>query len=824
MLTFLQTAVQDIRYALRQLRRAPGFTLSVMLVLGLGIGANAAIFSILNVTLLQRLPFAKPAQLVTLEAVDAKGAPALAMLPDTLDWQKQSHTLTDLAYYNYDNKYLETPAGDQRVSATAISPNLLATLGVVPALGRGFTAQEQQPGHDNVVLLSDAIWRNLYHADPAILGKAVSIEGVPSIVVGVMPAHFAFPLSDTLPQLWRPLTLNPGILTRDMNSESVEAIARIKPGTTPAAVQADLSSIQARLKPLYANPGIASLIASAVQAKPYRATLNASERPALLALLAAIGVIWLIACANAANLMLTRGAARRRELAVRGALGASRARIVRQLLTESLLLAAGSAVVGLLLGAATLRLFAHALLKQLNLTQPPAFDLTVLAALLVLTLISTLLVGLVPALLATNTPIEQALRQDGAQAGTGRSRNRLQRSLVVVEIALSLSLLVACGLLLRTVFALHQVPLGFRTDHIVLVKPSVPAYKHKETGLTQSVYLPLLDRVRTMHGVQAAALTTVVPLDRSFQRAMQMSMWKDDKPGESGRIDLQIRASTTDLKNVFGFRVIEGRYFNAQDTPESAPVLVVNEAFARAYKSILGKSIIGDFAFGSSGGRPAKAIGVVEDFRQVGVDKPAAPEIDMLASQLPLAESKNLGLDSHIQLVIRTSEPVAVFLPDLRRVLADASPDLRTAAITTMDHVVEDSLGPQALAAHLLEALGGLALFVALAGLYSLLAYMVALRTQELGIRIALGADRVHIVGLVLSQAAVLVVVGIAAGTAISLAAAHLIEHFLFGVRPHDTATLAASAALMLAVSLLAAWLPARRAAAIDPMQALRTE
>jgi predicted permease len=398
---------------------------------------------------------------------------------------------------------------------------------------------------------------------------------------------------------------------------------------------------------------------------------------------------------------------------------------------------------------------------------------------------------------------------------------------------MSLTLLVACGLLLRTVFALHKVPLGFRTDHVLLVEPNIPGYKHKDEDLSRTLYLPLIDRIKTMHGVEAAALTTVVPLEHKFDMNLEMMMSKNTVPDKGGpptntgslRLDMKMRASTADLQKVFGFRVKEGRYFNEQDSADSTPVALVNETFEKQYKAFQGQSSIGHFGMNLSKDRDAKVVGVIEDFRQAGVDKPAAPEIELFAPQLHPGDTfYQPMLQSHVELAIRTSEETEQFIPDLRRALGGADPDLRGATITTMDQVVEESLGSQILAAHLLETFAGLALLVALAGLYSLLAYLVTLRTRELGLRIALGADRSNILRLVLSQGAALVLTGVVIGKVASVATAQLLEHFLFGVHPRDVATLSVSAGLMLLVGLLASWLPARRAALTDPIEALRTE
>ena len=512
-------------------------------------------------------------------------------------------------------------------------------------------------------MLSDDLWRSQFQADPGVLGRTVQIDGAAATVIGVMPKGFAFPQGDIEHQIWRPKEISAAMSSRgDTMSGPDDILARMKPGVQPSQAGADLSAVQKRMQPLYSG-NWSTMAASSVVVKPYRASLDKDQRPALLALIAAVVLIWLIACANAANLMLARSSARGREIAVRGALGAGRARIVRQLLTESFLLAMGSAAIGIGLGALTLRVFSHVLLVQLHLAQAPGFDLPVIGALLALTVASTLLFGLAPALLATNTPIEQALRQDGAHSGSSRSQHRIQRVLVVTEIAMSLTLLVACGLLLRTVFALHKVPLGFRTDHVLLVEPNVPGYKHKDEDLSRTLYLPLIDRIRAMDGVAAAALTTVVPLERKFDMNLDMMMSKKTGPAKGGppndagnlRLEMKMRASTADLQKVFGFRVKEGRYFNEQDSADSTPVALVNETFEKEYKAFQGESSIGHFGMNLSKDRDAKVVGVIEDFRQAGVDKPAAPEMELFAPQLHPGDTfYQPMLQSHVELAIRT--------------------------------------------------------------------------------------------------------------------------------------------------------------------------
>jgi predicted permease len=817
--------LQDLRYAFRQMQRAPGFALSVVIVLALGIGANAAMFTVLEGTLFRPLAYTKPGQLVQLNTFDPHGAPFWRRLADLLVWRERTHTLSQIAYYNARSSYLLSQNisqnSEQKVSAVVASSNLFATLGVTPSLGRAFTAEEQQPGKDGVIVLSDAVWRVQFQRNPAVLGSTIRIDDVPVTVIGVMPAGFSFPPENAAVQIWKPAPLNPVDLGRTFDAAPYEFIGRRKAGSSISDVAADLTAIQKQLLPLYAN----DLGPASVTAMDYRHSLNAQDqRTALLALLGSVALLWLIACANVASLMLARTASRRREMAVRSALGASRWRLVRQTFSESLLLGLMGGIVGLVFSQITLRLFRHGLAMQLGADLPLYPDGRVLFALLGLSVFTALLFGIVPSQFASRIAVEQALRQDNDQAGSGRNQHRLQRVLVVSELALTLVMLVACGLLLRTVFALKKVPLGFRTDHVFVIKPQLPGYKYWKLDAGTAVYKPLLERLKTIPGIQYAAITTVAPLDNSFNMSFTLST----DAHSNHLIRAVMRATGPEYQKVLGFGMARGRYFNAQDTPDSQPVAVVNRAFAKAYE-IPGRDVE-SFSVNMSKGkeekpRSFKVIGVVDDFHQMAIANPATPEIDLNAAQLlPTDWLYQPTIKSHAEIVLRSERDPRSLIPELNHVMQQMNPDLAGTEIQTMDQIVEDSMGSQLLAAHLLEGLGGLALLVALAGLYSLLAYLVMLRTRELGLRLALGAQRADILALVLRSAGILLVAGTGIGIGISLLTAHLLHSLLFGVRQYDLFTLVAAPALLLLVGTFAAWLPARRAAALEPMQALRTE
>ena len=837
MTRLLPNTIQDLRYALRQLRRAPGFALGVIGILALGIGANAGMFTVLEATLFRPLPYQHPSNLLTLTLTDSTGQPSSAYLPDVLAWRDRTHTLTDLAYFDSSPEYLGTnaePSSTHEVMAVTASPNLFSTLGVAPALGRTFTPAEQQPGTAPVAVLSDTVWRSQFHADPAILGKLVRLNDTPTTVIGVMPPDFRFPASDPAAQLWQPAALTTVALSRKLfEAPTFSLVGRRNPTSSHAAVAAELTGIQTSLAPLYTDPDNARFAPVRVDAAPYRQSLSpADQRSALLALLAAVAVLWLIACANVAGLALARSTARRRELAVRSALGASRWRLIRQTLVESLLLSVAGAAFGLLLAQGTLRLFAHRLTAELGTrfsggigTELPLLpDLRVLLILLALTLLSAVLFGLLPSLLASRIPVEQALRQDGNQSGTSRSQHRLQRTLIVGELALTLALLVSCGLLLRTVLALRHVPLGFRTDHVYVISPNLPGYKYKKLDPNTLVDTPLLHRLRSLPGVEAAALTTVAPLDKSFRVNFSLYIGSATKKSEGAprSITAQLLAAGPELQQVLGFRMRQGRYFGPEDTATSQPVAVVNQAFANLYAS--GGTDLSKFTFGDKD-RQFKVVGILDDFHQKGIAEPSEPELQLNAAQMrPTDGFYQPTMKIHLELLLRSTRSPASLLPELRHTMQQLNPDLAAANITTMNEIVEDAIGSQLLAAHLLETLGGLALLIALAGLYSLLAYLVTLRTRELGLRLALGAQRSDILTLVLRGAAALLLTGIATGLVLSLAAARLLRTFLFGVHPHDALTLLTAPTLLFLVGLLAAFLPARRAALLEPTTALRTE
>jgi predicted permease len=815
--------IADLRYALRQFRHAPAFTATVIIVLALGIGANATMFTVISQTLLRRLPYGHAEKIVTIAGADKTGLGNDWSLDSDLFALQKSHALAQMLHYRPDFGWLQAMHSLTNVAHPLVGPNFCSFLEVAPQLGRCFTQADADGQQGPVLLVSDDLWRGVFGANPKIVGTTVNIDQHPYTIIGVMPRGFTFPLDLSLAQAWSPSRLQAVQPANDPGAPilQAQALARLRPGVTLEQAHTELSSIQHALAAQRTNKTSLDITEVQVLVKSFRGTLSANARPALLALLAAVLTLWLIACLNVANLLLARGVARQRELAIRSALGAGRWRIVRQLLLESLLLSLLGSAVGLALAEVTLLAFGKMLHTRLHLPPHPFPDVRVLGALLALSILSALLFGLVPALIATRTTDERSLRQQSS-AAPGRGHLRLQHMLVACEVACTVVLLVSCGLLLRTVFALRNVPLGFRIDHVALVHPQVPAYKYDDADMEHVLYGPLLEHIRAIHGVESAALTTVAPLSTGFDT--QLTMYLGEQKGPlTRRVQMRIHADGRDLQKVLGFRMRQGRFFNAEDTRTSQPVAVVNQAFIQLWKTS-GKSLDEfNLSLNEKSGRKLRIVGVMDDVRQISVGAPASPELDFCADQLLPADTfYNPTMRTYAEIAIRTSVPVEQIAPDIRAAMASVDPALKGSVVETMQQVVNDNIGDQLFAAHLLETFGGCALLVALTGLYGFLAYLVSQRTHDIGVRLALGAQRASIQWMFLARALAMIAAGLAAGVLVSLFATRLVTRFLYGVRPNDLTTLVAVVLVILTASLVAAWLPARRASNVEPMEALR--
>ncbi|GGH16055.1 ABC transporter permease [Silvibacterium dinghuense] len=830
----VERVVQDLRYALRQMRRSPGFAASVIGTLALGIGAATAMFTVVDHVMLQPLPYKDAGRLVKLSA----GGGMFQYSPTYQDisaWQQRLKSYEGIAFSSSTNgrSFLETGDSATQISMTNVSANLFSLLGVSPLIGPGLPSGPEsfaKTARDSDVVLGYSTWQALFHGDQNVIGKTAKINGKSYLIVGVMPRGFFYPDRRDLSPVWVPVTLGDKDRESNVNSRYYATIARLKPGVKIESALAELTAVQAQL---VKNVGNHDWQESAKHVKVERyeeGLISKDERGALLALLGASGVLWLIACVNATNLLLARASARQREIAMRGALGAGRTRLLQQMVIEGLVLSGAASLIGAGMAMLAVRVFQHALKQSLPLAVPALPSVTVMVTLAGLTLFSAVLASVWPALIAVSAPIEPVLRQGGQQGGVSRGQQRLRGGLVVAEIAMSLALLACCGLLLRTIYALRQVPLGFRTDHILVASLDVPTYRYAKVNAATELYAPLLERAQHLPGVTAAGLMTQVPLDSNF--TMRIGLYKTtygDPKSKPVSVTSAFQAVSPDMQRVFAFQMLRGRYFEPQDTASSEPVIVVNRAFARAFfpeeqdpGKVIGKEVI---SVGGENSKSAKIVGVLDDFHQASVGGEAAPEVEVNLAQLTPDSGFYTVLEGiAMDLAVRTEREPAQVIPELRAALKQASPELANSRITTMNQIVEDSYGSQMLAARLLEIFAGSALLLCVAGLYGLLAYVVSQRTREMGVRFALGASRGNVMALVMRQAGALVGVGVVLGLVLAYFAGRLVSSYLYGVKAHDGWTLSGVALVLTAAAACAAWLPARRAASVNPVEALRAE
>ena len=828
---------QDLKYALRQLRRSPGFAASVIGTLALGIAATAAMFTVVDHMLLTPLPYKHASRLVQIYEGGRMPDQFIATsYPDIAAWREQLHSFEAIAFDDNGlngRNFLQGNGTATQVSLTRVSANLFPTLGVSPQLGGGLPTRPEnfaKSSDATDVVLSDAAWRTIFGTDRNVVGKTVHINDQPYTVVGVMPRGFFFPSRSDYLQIWTPVELGDKDRGRTGESPGYGVIGRLKPGVNTAEALAELKTVQQGVAKSYVDPD-ARKRATHVEMRRYSESLaDSNQQHALLALTAASGLLWLIACVNATNLLLARASARQREIAMRGALGASRSRLMQQLIVEGLLMSGLATLLGLGLAVGAVSLFHHALKQVLPLSIPAAPSVTVLVALTVLTIVSAIASSAWPAFLAARLPIEPALRQGGQQSGVSRAQHRMRGGLVIAEVAMSLALLAACGLLLRTIYALRHVPLGFRTDHILVANLEIPTYRFAKSNANASLYAPLLERVQHLSGVDAAGLITQVPLGRTFWLQLSLRKKSETPNQKGGSFICQLKAVSPGVQRVFGFQMLKGRYFNAGDTGSSPPVVVVNRAFARAFTPeeqdvgmIIGKQILSLDQGKES--KQATVIGVLDDFHQQGIGGPSFPEVEVSLPQITPGSGFYTVLDGiAMDVAVRTRRTPSAIIPELRAALKQASPELEGSNFTTMDQIVEDSYGSQMLAARLLEIFAGSALLLCVAGVYGLLAYVVSQRTREMGVRVALGACRGDVVWLVMRQAGVLVVSGVAIGLVLAIVSGRLVSSYLYGVSPHDGWTLAAVAIVLILAGAIAAYQPALRAAEVDPVEALRAE
>ncbi|HWE87263.1 MAG TPA: ABC transporter permease [Terracidiphilus sp.] len=804
---------QDVLYAARQFRRAPGYAIFAGLVLALGIGTVTAMFTISYAVLLKPLPFAADRMLFQPVLKTPQGLDDISVpYAEIKEWQRATAGSADVAFNGGGLNIADGPAGAVLMQECTTSTNLLSVLGVHPVIGRAFLPQEEETDSPNVVLLSDALWRQEFAGDPNVLGKTLHIGPAAYSVVGVMPPQFRYPLYVDGPQAFVPIgRALPAQGNRDFYTY-LGPLVRVHPGVPVNAV----TTLLARVHKQFAPAEESQLRLAGLRAL---ALLVSDVRPALLALQFAVALVWLIACANVAGLMLARIAARRNEIAVRAALGAGRKRIVSQFLAESLALSCAGAVGGLALAAALLRIFRHMLGRILPLDAAGIhLSWPVFSALLVLTFVTAIAFGVFPALIAARADVAGALSGGRTHSGD-RGQNRARATLLVSQVALSIMLLIGAGLMLRTLYALRHVPLGFRTDHLVLTTLTVPNDLYNDRNLGTAVWQPLLDQIQTTPGVRSAALSTVLPISHPVELITLIYNTERTHKNESATV----RAATPGLMDVLGIRVLTGRFFNQQDTASSLPVTVVNQTYVNRYFG--GENPIGRQIRYGRVPRAATIVGVIEDIHQESPDQPSQAEFYLSMSQIdPSNAVYRALLGRYMEVAVRTETAPGALIPQLQQTIHQANPHLAVGEFSTMAEAVEDSISAQKLAAGVIGAFSALVLLITMAGLYGLLSFLVARRSREIGIRMALGADRGRVVAMVMRQTLLLLGAGTFAGIGLALAAGRLLQRFLFGVRATDPWTIILASLALLACGILASLVPARRAASVNPLDALRTE
>ncbi len=797
-----------IRYASRSLLRSPGFTLAAVLCLGLAIGANTAIFTVLNAVLLKPLAYSEPSRLVMLwERFSARPEGHNVVAPaDFLDWRAQTRSFSGMAALAEGHVNLTGQGEAEQVPMQAVTASLFPVLGVPPALGRAFTTEEDAPSGPSVVVVSDRFWRGHLGADPHVLGRSITLDGTPFTVVGVMPPDFRFRgRATTDAELWIPLGLDPARDYRATSGRYLLAFARLKPGVGVDQAEPELKSLAARLAEEHAvfNSGWTATVV------PLREQVVGGARTPLLVLAGVVAFVLLIACANVANLQLARGAARSRELAVRTALGASRGTLVRDLLSESLLLSVAGGALGLLLavwGTAGLVAIAPAGLPRIS---EIAVDARTLAFTAVLSIVTGLIFGLLPALHGSRSDLNDVIKE----GGRGVSGGRLRSGLVAAQLALSLMLLVGAGLLIRSFVRLSREDPGFDASHVLTAKVDLPVSRYDTDPKQAAFFEELLTRVRRLPGVTSASAINWLPFGGNGS-ATDYFVEGRPAPQPGHGYDADIRAVDPEYFHTLEIPVRSGELFTSRDGPDVRKAVVINEALAHQVfpnENPLGHRILMPWRDTLVG----EIVAVVGDTRHAGLDSLPHPTIFWPMAQFPY---------SFMSLVIRTPRAPESLVSSVGAELHALDPDVPLAEARPLDAYLGQSVASQRFTMLLLGAFAAVAVVLAAIGISAVVANAVVRRTREIGVRMALGAGRHDVLRMVLRQGMTLVGIGIVAGLVGALALTRVLRSLLYTVSPTDLVTFAGVPLLLAGIALVAAYLPARRAAAVDPMVALRSE
>ena len=811
---WLETLLQDLRYGLRQLRRNPGFTAVAILTLALGIGANTAIFSVIDATLLRPLPYSDPARLVDLSTFHLNGN-ATVIAPDFKVWQKQSQILDGIGAFGLGlvSEYgpsvnLTGTGGPDRVTAVPVTVGFFRMLGVRPILGRDFTSDEGQSGHNQVALLGAAVWKRDFGGARGILNTTIRLDGTPYTVIGVMPAGLLYPPGD----IWVPEVLdNSNSLPQSADWPMLTVIGRLKSGVGLTEAESVLQVVSDRLNPEFSPGRRLARRRWHVQVVPLHQLLVGGAQHLLLILLAAVGFVLLIACANLANLLLARAAARKKEMTIRAALGAGRLRLVRQALTESLLLAIPGACVGLGAG-----LWAEK--KALTPLVPPelpsaiGLDYRILAFVILISASAVIFFGLIPSLISSRIDLNEALKEGGEQTGQGRGTQRLRGLLVIGETALALILLAGAGLLARSLLQLTGEKLGFNPDKLLIADAWLPATLIDQPQRQANFFQEVLERLRATPGVESAAATTHYPV--SIFNALANGVEATGGTSSARGKPFSLAYISPGYFQTMEIPLLEGRPFNGQDAPGRRDVAILSQSAAQrifGHQEAVGKEI----SFSGPKASGMTVVGVVADTRNYTLERQPWPEIFMPFQQQP---------SPFMTFVVRTKGKPLEIAASLKQAVQDVDHNQPVSNIQTMDDVIGKFVAPRRFKLVLVGIFAILALVLSAVGLYGIVSYSVAERTHEIGVRMALGAQKGDVLQMVLREGLRPALLGVAIGVVGALALTRFLSSLLYGVTPTDPLTFVAVSLILIAVAMLACYIPARRAAKVDPMVALRYE
>jgi len=821
----VENFLKDLKHCLRMLRQSPGFTVAAVAALALGIGANTGIFSVVNTVLLKPLTYPDADRIVTFLLTSPQGSGPSASVPKFAIWREQTEAFQDVSAYDFGGAGINVTGGDQpeQVRGIHVTADYFRLFGAPIERGRTFTAEEDSPHGPHAIVISDGLWKRRYGADPNILGKAIQLGGEPYTVIGIVGKTFDF---DPKPDVWLPFQFD---LNSSDQAHYFVAAGRLRPGITLGMARAQLKLAADEFRRKF--PGsLAMRPTDGFSVEPIQETIVSDVRPSLLVLVAAVGLVLLIACANVANLLLVRAMGRKREIAIRATLGAGRGRIIRQLLTESVLLSCVGGALGLALGMIAVRALlavSPGNIPRIGETgSAVTVDWRVLAFTIVVSLATGVLFGLFPALGASRADLSTTLKESSGRTGSGLRQNKARALLVVSEVSLAIVLLIGSALLIRTFLALRTVNPGFNPHHVLTMQMSFSDPRLQKTAAVAQLVHDGVEGVKALPGVDAAAATNAMPLEGGFGLPLIIvgrPLTNGPSHGGAGWT-----AISADYFDAFRIPVLRGRSFTVRDDAASAPVVIINEALAKQFwpksdplqdRIIIGKGVGAEFE------EPARQIvGVVGDVHDGGLNRDPRPNMYV---PMPQVKDGLTALNSRIGPIfwlVRAQGDPRGLSSAIQRQLRQASGGLPVAYVRTMDEIVSRSTARQTFNMLLLSIFGCAALLLAAIGVYGLMAYSVEQRTQELGIRAALGAQANDLRNLVVFQGMRLVIAGVLIGSAAAFALTRLMSSLLFGVKASDPVVFVSVPVILAVIALLAVWLPALRATRVDPVVALRYE